>query len=289
MRGLIGLVAVAALATSAAAAPKRAGQEGAAVTATLTAVRQAIDERRLLDAGRLIDEAALKGGRDPRLTLLNGELNLVQQRYDVALASYRLAEADPALRVRAWEGQGLALALLGRSQDALPLLLRVVSADPSAWRAWNALGAQYDEAARWEEAEAAYAHALEASGNAALVLNNRGYSRLLQRRTAEAVRDLVAAIEARPDLAQARTNLRLAIAMSGDYERSAQGASGADRAAWLNNAGFVAGLRGDYPAAERLLRQAQDARGEHYVRATENLKVIRTLSAASAPRGDAKP
>ncbi|TAJ72500.1 MAG: hypothetical protein EPO51_10410 [Phenylobacterium sp.] len=280
MRGLVWLAAVALLAAAPAdAAPRRRPPaDGAAAVATLTAIRQAIDEQRLLDAGRLIDEAALKGARDVRLALLNGELNLAQGRYAVALASYRQAEGDPELRVRAWEGQGLALALMGRSKDAMSLLLRVVAADPTAWRSWNALGAQYDEAARWAEAEAAYAHALEASGAAAMVLNNRGYSRLLQRRSPEAIQDLVAAIQARPDLAQARTNLRLAIAMSGDYERAANGGTGADRAAWLNNAGFVAGLRGDYEAAERLLRQAQDARGEHYARATENLRVIRTLS-----------
>lgn len=291
MRGLVWVAAVAALAAAPADAGPRRRPPGEAVAAaaTLAAIRQAIDEQRLLDAGRLIDEASLKGQRDVRLALLNGELNLAQGRYPVALASYRQAESDPAFRIQAWEGQGLALALSGRSKEAMPLLLRAVAADPAAWRAWNALGAQYDEAARWTEAEAAYAHALEGSDNAAMVLNNRGYSRLLQRRCPEAIQDLVAAIQARPDLAQARTNLRLAIAMSGDYERAASGASGADRAAWLNNAGFVAGLRGDYEAAERLLRQAQDARGEHYARATENLRVIRTLSAPSSRAIDAPP
>jgi len=174
--------------------------------------------------------------------------------------------------------------LLERPKDAEPILRRAVAEDPAAWRAWNALGAVYDAAGRWPEAEAAYARALETSAGAALVLNNRGYSRLLQRRCDEAAADLTAALERRPDFAEARANLRLALAMSGDYQRALNGALGPERATWLNNTGFIAAVRGDFDAAERFLRQAQDAKGEHYARAAENLRVAEALANAGGAR-----
>ena len=87
---------------------------------------------------------------------------------------------------------------------------------------------------------------MEGSGGAAQVLNNRGYSRLLQHRRDEAIADLVAALRKRPDMAEARTNLRLALAMGGDYERAVSGASADDRAGPHGS-----GHEGGYRAARR--------------------------------------
>lgn len=180
------------------------------------------------------------------------------------------------------QGQGLALALLGRSDDAFAMLKSAVSANPAAWRAWNALGAEYDARGRWKEADEAYEHAVAGSASAPQVLNNRGYSRLLQGRRDEAVADLVAALQKKPDMAEARTNLRLALAMGGDYERAISGATLDDRAALLNNAGFAAGMRGDYAKAEELLNQALKVKSEYYGRASENLKIVRALASRAA-------
>lgn len=271
-------LAVVLLAAGPASAAKSSGQ------ATLTAagiaeIRRAIDEQRLLDAGRMIDEAMLGGVTDPRLSLLGGDLNLARKRYNVALTSYRMAEGSSDTRAQSLQGQGLALALLGRSNEALEMLKRAVAEDPKAWRAWSALGAQHDARADWTAAEAAYAQAMANSGGAPQVLNNRGYSRLLQSRRDEAVADLVAALQKKPDLTEARTNLRVALAMGGDYERAISGASADERAALLNNAGFAAGIRGDYAKAEELLNQALKVKSEYYARASENLKIVRALAA----------
>ena len=73
--------------------------------------------------------------------------------------------------------------------------------------------------------------------------------------------------------------------MGGDYERAIAGASSGDQAALLNNAGFAAGVRGDYAKAEELLGRAVTVRGEYYARASENLKIVRAL--ASMPRSTA--
>jgi Flp pilus assembly protein TadD len=251
--------------------------------AAIAEIQRALDEQRLIDAGRMLDSAQVAGVHDPRLQVLGGDLNLRRGRLNAAYASYRAAEADQAMLARALQGQGITLSLQGRSDEAMATLQRAVEADPGAWRAWNALGREYDNRTQWAQAEAAYAQAMSTSGGDALVLNNRGYSRLLQHRRDEAVADFVAALSKRPSLTEARTNLRLALAMRGDYDRALAGGAPGDQAALLNNAGFAAGMRGDYAKAEVLLGQALELKSEYYGRASENLKVVRALAAQSGP------
>jgi Flp pilus assembly protein TadD len=279
MKRFASLALAAALAATGPAVAKPPRVDGVLTVAVVAEIRRAIDEQRLLDAGRMIDQAMLDGVKDPRLSLLGGDLNLGRKRYNAALTSYRLAEAAAETRAESLRGQGVALALLGRPAEALPLLKRAVAEAPNDWRAWNALAAQHDAVGDWPAAEDAYVHAMAASGGAPQVLNNRGYSRLLQRRRDEAVADLVAALQKKPDMAEARTNLRLALAMGGDYERAISGASADDRAALLNNAGFAAGMRGDYAKAEAFLTEAQQVKNEYYARASENLKIVKALAA----------
>ena len=137
----------------------------------------------------------------------------------------------------------------------------------------------------WIHAEAAYDHAINESDSNALVLNNRGYSRLLQGRFDEARLDFVAALEKKPDLAAARTNLRLALAMKGEYDRATAAGAQDDQAALLNNAGFAAMMRGDYVAAEDLFTRAMAAKGVYYARASENLAIAKTLAARQKEGG----
>lgn len=249
---------------------------------TVADVRRAVDEQRYQDAGRVLDQAMLAGVHDPRLPVLTGWLALARGQYANALAQFKLAEADRSTHAEALAGEGLSLSLLGHSDEALHVLQDAVSEDPSAWRAWNALGSEYDKRQDWSRAEAAYDHALSDSDNAAIVLNNRGYSRLLRQSYDTAVDDFVDALKKKPDMAIARTNLRLALAMKGDYERATQGGGGADQAALLNNAGFAAMTRGDYPRAEQLFNEAIKAKGEFYAVAAANLATNRALAARAA-------
>jgi Flp pilus assembly protein TadD len=247
----------------------------------LAEIQRALDEQRLVDAGNLIDEALLAGDRNPRLVIYSGHLKLARSRYEDALTDFMQVEGNPAVAGEALEGKGLALALLRRSDEAFQTLQKAVAAKPSAWRAWNALGSEYDERRRWPEAEAAYERAIAESDRSALVLNNRGFSRLLQGRPDDAVRDFVEALVKKPDLPAARTNLRLAMAMRGEYERAVAGAPQDSEAASLNNAGFAAMMRGDYGAAQSLFERAMQAKGEYYSRAAANLQVATALKAQS--------
>ena len=242
-------------------------------------IERAIEEKRFIDASSMIDMALLSGSKEPRLVLLSGKLDLRRCRYGQALEQFRKAQGSPQTRAAAMEGEGLVLALSGRRGEAVPLLKKTVTDYPQSWRAWNALGDIYDDQHQWAEADDAYAHALSASDAPAIVINNRGYSYLLRNRLDEASADFVEALRQRPDLEVARTNLRLAMALKGEYARATSGAQKEGEAALLNNAGFAALVRGDYTQAEALLQQAIARKGEYYDLASANLELVRESKA----------
>jgi Flp pilus assembly protein TadD len=249
---------------------------------TVVDIERAIDEKRFLDASTLIDMTVLSGSKDPRLGLLAAKVDLGRGRYDQALQEFRKAQTTPLTRGGALEGEGLALCLSGREGEAVPVLKKTVAEFPKSWRAWNALGGAYDDQHKWAEADDAYAHALAESDAPAMVINNRGYSYLLRNRLDEATADFVEALRQRPDLEVARTNLRLAMAMKGEYARATAGAQKGSEAAILNNAGFAALVRGDYGQAETLLQQAMARKGEYYDLAAANLELVRETKARRA-------
>lgn len=249
---------------------------------TIAQIRGAFDDQRYVDASKLLEEALLTSGNDPRLMYWAGNLCLVHGQNQDALAYFKNASADPAINGLALEGEGLALAQLGHTDEAVASLQAAVAKEPSAWRAWNALGSEFDRRYDWASAKAAYDHAIASSGGAAIVLNNRGFSFLSQNRLDEAVLDFVAALQKKPDLTPARNNLRLAMALKGEYSRAVTGAAATDQAAILNNAGFAAMMRGDYDKAKDLLTQAMKAKGEYYALAAENLQMAQNLADGQA-------
>lgn len=249
-------------------------------SATLLAeqVRQALDERRLVDATDLLEKAKAENIQSPRLTSLTGELFIARGDYAAAVTQFHLVDTIPSERAQALQGEGVALSMLGKSDEALATLKQATAADKSLWRAWNALGREYDMRRDWKKSQAAYADALAAPGaNTAVVLNNRGYSHLLQRQNDLATADFVAALDKDPGLTAARTNLRITMAMEGHYDRAAVTGAGDDRAAVLNNVGLAAAIRGDYVEAGKLLNQAIEAKGKYYERAADNLQLTKEL------------
>jgi Flp pilus assembly protein TadD len=260
-------------------------QESVSVSEKAVAeIQRAFDDQRYIDAAKLLDQALLTWGNDPKLTYWKGELCLVHGSYEEAFANFKSIEADRKMAGLAHEGEGIALAQLGRGDEAIIALKAAVASNPAAWHAWNVLGSELDQRHDWKGADAAYDNAISASGGAAIVLNNRGFSRMSQGRLDEAIGDFVAALQKKPDLASARNNLRLAMAMKGEYDRAVAGAGASEQAAVLNNAGFAAMIRGDYAKAKDLLNQAMKARGAYYSLAAQNLEMMRTL-ANDDPKG----
>jgi tetratricopeptide (TPR) repeat protein len=254
--------------------------DSAAAAALAAQVEQALDEQRDVDAGNLLDEAATKDLKSPALTRLGGELLLARGNYTDALDVFRIVDNNPAEKAKALEGEGIALSLLGHSDDALAHLKQAIVLDKNLWRAWNGLGREYDLRHDWTASADAYEHALAAPGaNTAVVLNNRGYSRMLQHRTDLAATDFVNALQKDPSLAPARTNLRMALAMQGQYDRAVMTGVGDDRAAVLNNVGLAAAMRGDYGEADKLFGDAIAAKGQFYGRAAANLALSHEMAA----------
>ena len=261
---------------------KPAASDAAAATVAAQ-VSQALDEKRYVDAGDLLDKAKINGTSSVRLDRLRGELLVATGRFAEAITQLRPIAADPVEGPKALECEGIALSVTGNSEAAFAALKAATAADKTMWRAWNGLGREYDLRHDWKESKAAYAEALAAPGaNTAIVLNNLGYSYLLQNEPDQAIPDLVSALAKDPGLAAARTNLRIAIAVQGHYDRAAVTGSGDDRAAVLNNVGLAAAVRGDYTEAKKLLQEAIDAKGANYDRAADNLQLAKNLEARAA-------
>ncbi|HEY7901184.1 MAG TPA: tetratricopeptide repeat protein [Caulobacteraceae bacterium] len=246
-------------------------------------VRQALDEKRLVDAANLLEQAEVNRINSPHLQALDGELLLDRGHFADALSMFKKAGTEPSEQAEALQGQGLALSMMGRSEEAFADLKQATALDKTLWRAWNGLGREYDLRSDWKLSLAAYDQALVQTGaNTAIVLNNRGYSHLLQRQMEPAKADFVAAIEKDPGMAAARTNLRIAMAIDGQYDRAASAGIGDDRAAVLNNVGLAAAIRGDYPEAEKLLNEAIQIKGSYYERASDNLQLAKQLETHQA-------
>ena len=277
--------AIGALAIGAAPGAGHSATARAPAETPIDAIQDSLSEQRFVDAARMIDQALIAGDRNPMLLILSGELNLARGRYDPAIQAFKEAQDQPAVRARALQGLGVALSLTGRSDDALRVLGEAVAADAHAWRAWNALGQEYDRRQDWANAKLAYAQAVATSGGSAITLNNRGFSSLLQGRVDDAITDLVAALQKRPDLAAARTNLRLAMGMKGEYDRALMAGPQEDRAALLNNVGYAALLRGDQQNARLMFNQALAAKGQFYGRAASNLETAAGLDAQAKVGG----
>lgn len=263
-------------------------QAPAASDRVVAEIERALDDERYVDAGALLDQALLGSESDSRLLVLAGNLALARSHADQALAYFKSVDSVAAVRPRALQGEGISLATLGRNDEAIAVLERAVAEDASAWRAWNALGVEYDQRHDWQKADTAFDHAMSGSGGSPIVLNNRGFSRLSQNRLQEATQDFVLALQKKPGFAPARNNLRMAIALGGDYEKAVSGAAADERASVLNNAGFIAMTRGDYAKARELFEQAIKAKGSYYALAAENLELAKNLEAGkSRPDPDA--
>lgn len=241
----------------------------------LSALDEAITANRLVQARTLLEQAQMAGQSGVMLDLLKAEYDQAQGQTDLALAGFGLLTKKPEVAARANQGAGIAAIRSKRIDDALVYLTAATAADTGQWRAWNALGVVYDIKRNWTAAESAYANGLAARPNSGEILANRGYSRLLQRRFTEALPDLQQARKLLPENDKVETNLRLALALSGDYENAIGISAGdADLAKRLNNAGYAAWLRGDIAEAKAYLNRAMELSETYYDRAANNLAAV---------------
>jgi Flp pilus assembly protein TadD len=185
---------------------------------------------------------------------------------DDAADASAAADAGAALaRLALLEGDGPAAALLAD---------RAIAHDSDNARAWAARAIAADFARDWDRAASSHDRAVAMAPHSATARNNRGYSRLLQGRHADAEKDFVAALAIAPDRARIRRNLILALALQGRYADALSKSSPQERTQDLNLLGFAAMARGEDSTASAYFSRARDSGGPQSATADANLAYL---------------
>lgn len=259
----------------------------------LTSAAAPVDLARIdtaLAAGRpevaraLLERAGTAGQSGPEFELRLAEFWLADDARGQARGAFAKLAAEPGpLQARALQGLAVAALQAGDTTAAETAAKAATALDPALARAWNVAAVVADKRDDWPAAEAAYAAALAAAPGSAITLANRCMSRLLQRRADDAAADCTAALRRDPLLTEARSNLRLAHALGGNYTAAFAGVGKKDMGAALNTIGYGAMLRGDRAAAESYFTRAMTASATFNRAAWANLNYLKTLPPAAAP------
>ena len=240
---------------------------------------QLADARRFAEAEDLLKPLLNANPGDAEVKLALGECALGTGRLDDAAQLFAPLANDTTLRPKALQGLGIAMLRRGDVQGATPALEQATAADSSLWRAWNALGQAYDFQHLWEASRHAYEAALRSAPDAGMIHNNIGMSLLAQERYDDALKAFDAARIANPRLDVVETNRQLALALQQRYPEATFATQPQDKARLLNNAGYVAMMKGDLDHAEQLFVQAAEASPTYYGPAHENLRVLQQMRA----------
>ena len=281
--GLAALLVVPLLA--ACATPELPAKTPSATQLSGQAVGDALERASLMLADGRTQDAFEEYGR-----VLNADPDNVEAKLGVAearMADGNLQQAKelfdetaklPAAKPRALQGRGLALLMLGQRDGAAEALRGAVEADAKLWRAWNALGQLADDQRQWDDARASYDKALATTTAPWIVYNNIGFSLLLQGKQDESREFFAKSLQLHPGTEVADNNRRLALALQGKYTEAVTGVAKERLPAALNNAGYAAMLRGEYPGAESYLARAIETSPSFYEMAAKNMLRLNALS-----------
>lgn len=240
-------------------------------------IESALEAGNLIQAKNLLERAALARQKGPRYELLLAEYHLANGSTAMAGAEFGRIKDIEDVAARAHQGLGLSLIQSGDFDGALETLLTATQLDASLWRSWNALGVIYDREADYGKAADAYERAIVLQPKRSEIVNNLGFSHLLNGDLETAIDYFSEALRLRSSLDIARTNLRLAMALKGDYVAALAGSGSQDLRSLLNNAGVAALTRGDYLNAEALLTRAMEKSPSFYALAAKNLEMLQAL------------
>ena len=237
-------------------------------------IAKAISAGRLDQARAMVAAAVERGASGDSLEKTLAELDDAQGSCERAVPRYAaLLGKYPADSVLA-EKAAIASLKCGNLAQAKQFLRTALATPKPSWRAWNAHGVLSDLEGRWADAQLAYERADAVAPGNALVANNRGWSLLLQGRWEESTAVLERAVQIAPHLPRAAANLELArSATDASLPRRWTGESAEDWATRLNDAGVLAGLKGDRKKAIAAFSQALEARSQWFERAANNLKL----------------
>lgn len=263
---MIILVIAAAIATAPTAPPPPLGEAS-----------HALSNGRLEQARLMIGHAVRAGAQGPQLDRLLADLAFESRDYRIALARYEALLADNPSHALLAERAGICAIHLGDVARATRMIALATASPAASWRAWNAGGVLADQRGDWDDADMAYARAAKAAPGRPEILNNHGWSLLARGRWNEALDLLEQAAQLDPRSPRIANNLELAkAAVSEDLPRRYDGESDGGWAARLNDAGVVAGIRGDRKRAVAAFAQAISARHRWFERAANNLTLAQS-------------
>ncbi len=169
-----------------------------------------------------------------------------------------------------------------RNDDARALFERAIALDPGRWRSYDGLGILADRRKDFASAIGHYDRALELEPKAALVMNNRGFSRFLAGDLAGAEADLNEAIRLGAG-GGARSNLGKVQASQARYEDAlATLLQVMDLAQAHNLIGETAMDYGDDVAAQDHFTAAISASPRYYEAAQKNLGLVKERLASQS-------
>lgn len=243
-------------------------------------LNSAIDNAQVVDVRMIIRRLQGQEAAKPQVALANAEIELFQGQYASAAEIFRSLLTVSDVSSRAHQGLGLVLLLVRKPEEAREHLETATKLNPQLWRAWNGLGYYFDLQRNWKRAEQCYVNALDIAKNSPKVLNNLGFSRLMQSRYDVAIADFRTALKMDAGLAVAKTNLRVALAWRGSYAEALSAVAPAELPQALNNVGYIAMLKGEYALAEAYFTRAMEANPAYDAQAASNLRRLDALRSA---------
>ena len=237
-------------------------------------INLALEQGQIDTAAALVVRLRFIDPKNPEALIARGEILVRQSHYGRAIEVFSLLIKDKKLIARAHQGRGLANLQMGNSFVAMGELKKAVALNKELWRSWNALGYYYDTVQKWDEAEKNYNAALAIRQDKPSIYNNRGSSKLMQRRYQAALVDFGAALKLDPNLTVARMNIRLTLAWLGRYVEAIAGTAKTELPAVLNNVGYIAMIKGEYAAAEAYFARAMELSPSFHEIAATNLKKL---------------
>ena len=240
--------------------------------APLSEADHAIASGRLDQARIMIGKAVQAGVHGPVLDHLLADLAFASSDYATAMIRYEALLAIQPDDSFLAERIGIAAIHQGNLAKAASALKLATAAPSASWRAWNARGVLADLRGDWVDADRSYARATRAQPNAPEVLNNQAWSLLLRGQWQSGLALLEQAAALDPHVTRIANNLELArTAVSENLPQRRADESAGDWAARLNDAGIVAGLRGQRKQAIAAFAQAIMANNVWFERAANNL------------------
>jgi Flp pilus assembly protein TadD len=212
-------------------------------------------------------------------------------KFNDARTEFTALLAEPDWKLRALEGLGRTSFAMGDRIGALESFNQVVAVDAQAWGSWLGIAQIHDLNRNWAQADRAYALAVSAAKEPAIIYNNHGVSKLARGDAAGAAELFRSALAADAKFNRAANNLELAEAVAGRSVEaiSASEQDGRERARKLNNYGYVAMLQNRPDEARAFYLAAIKEHPSFYPLAYQNLKELDASKNAESAEKKAGP